>query len=177
MDRPLILALMLHHLPKRTNSEYLARQAALESNARSYPRKIPIAITYAKGMEVRDADGKAYLDCLSNAGTLALGHNHPVVVEALQQHLASGLPMQTLDLTTPIKDQFVEELFATFPPEFARHARIQFCGPSGSQWRLPWPDAWRSRLDGKSRTEAFNRRSDAGCSFFTLPVSLPDGGH
>lgn len=123
---------MLHHLPKRTNSEYLARQAALESNARSYPRKIPIAITHAKGMQIRDADGKVYLDCLSNAGTLALGHNHPVVVEALQQHLASGMPMQTLDLTTPIKDQFVEELFATFPPEFARHARIQFCGPSGS---------------------------------------------
>ena len=124
---PLPLGLSL-----RSNSEYLARQAAVESNARSYPRKLPLAIVHAKGMEVRDADGRVYLDCLSNAGTLALGHNHPVVVEALQQHLTSGLPMQTLDLTTPVKDQFVEELLASLPPEFARHARIQFCGPSGS---------------------------------------------
>ncbi len=119
-------------LKKRSNSDYLARQAASESNARSYPRKLPLAIVSAKGMEVRDADGRTYLDCLSNAGTLALGHNHPVVIEALQWHLASGLPMQTLDLTTPVKDQFVEELMATLPSEFARHARIQFCGPSGS---------------------------------------------
>lgn len=116
----------------RSNAEYLDRQAATESNARSYPRKLPLAIVHAKGMEVRDADGRSYLDCLSNAGTLALGHNHEVVVEALHAHLASGLPMQTLDLTSPIKDQFVEELFATLPPEFAQNARIQFCGPSGS---------------------------------------------
>ncbi len=119
-------------LKLRTNADYLARQAASESNARSYPRKLPLALVSAQGMEVRDADGRTYLDCLSNAGTLALGHNHPAVVEALQWHLASGLPMQTLDLTTPVKDQFVEELMATLPPEFARHARIQFCGPSGS---------------------------------------------
>jgi diaminobutyrate-2-oxoglutarate transaminase len=116
----------------RSNAEYLARQSAVESNARSYPRKLPLAVVWARGIEVRDADGRTYLDCLSNAGTLALGHNHPVVVEALQHHLASGMPMQTLDLPTPTKDQFVEELLASLPEKFARHARIQFCGPSGS---------------------------------------------
>lgn len=119
-------------LKTRSNADYLARQAATESNARSYPRKLPIAIVKAYGINVYDADGKHYLDCLSNAGTLALGHNHPVVIEALQQHLASGLPMQTLDLTSPVKDQFVEELLATLPVELRKHAKIQFCGPSGS---------------------------------------------
>jgi len=119
-------------LTRRTNAELLARQAANESNARSYPRKLPLAIVQAKGMEVRDADGRVYLDCLSNAGTLALGHNHEAVVEALQQHLAAGWPMQALDLPTPVRDQYVEELLATLPEEFSRTARIQFCGPSGS---------------------------------------------
>jgi diaminobutyrate-2-oxoglutarate transaminase len=121
-----------HALPGPNSQGYLDRQSARESNARSYPRKIPIAITEAKGLFIKDADGQVYYDCLSGAGTLALGHNHPVVLEAIQQILASGLPLHTLDLTTPVKDAFVEELFAALPPAFARRAKIQFCGPSGS---------------------------------------------
>ena len=40
--------------------------------------------------------------------------------------------MQTLDLTTPIKDEFVETLFAALPKSFAEQAKIQFCSPSGA---------------------------------------------
>ena len=65
-------------------------------------------------------------------GTLALGHNHPVVVEAILAHLAAELPLQTLDLGSPLRDEFITELFASLPPELARDARIQFCGPTGS---------------------------------------------
>src|SRR5205085_5267723 len=64
--------------------------------------------------------------------TLALGHNYPVLVDALRRHLDEGLPLHTLDLTTPVKDQFVEEPFASLPLTFASRARIQFCSPSGS---------------------------------------------
>jgi diaminobutyrate-2-oxoglutarate transaminase len=119
-------------LPGPKTQRLLARQASRESNARSYPRRIPIAIRSAKGIEITDVDGNQYIDCLAGAGTLALGHNHPVVITAIQAALESDLPLHTLDLTTPIKDQFVEELFASLPPEFASNARIQFCGPSGA---------------------------------------------
>jgi diaminobutyrate-2-oxoglutarate transaminase len=111
---------------------YLDRQARFESNARSYPRRIPIAIRRAEGMFVEDMDGRRYIDCLAGAGTLALGHHHPVVVEAIRQTLADGVPFQTLDLTTPVKDRFVEGLFSSLPKAFADQARIQFCGPSGA---------------------------------------------
>ena len=111
---------------------YLERQAARESNARSYPRRLPLALKKAGGMYVEDTDGHAYIDCLAGAGALALGHNHPVVLEAIRGMLADGVPMQTLDLTTPVKDRFVEILFASLPDEFSRHARVQFCGPSGA---------------------------------------------
>ncbi|PZD95396.1 diaminobutyrate--2-oxoglutarate transaminase [Paenibacillus sambharensis] len=114
------------------NAYYLESQTRRESNARSYPRRIPVAIREARGIHVTDADGRTYLDCLSGAGTLALGHNHPVVVEALRQALDSSLPLHTLDLTTPVKEQFVDELFSQLPPEFAKRAKIQFCGPSGA---------------------------------------------
>jgi diaminobutyrate-2-oxoglutarate transaminase len=114
------------------NAYYLDRQAAFESNARSYPRRLPIAIRRAEGIYVEDAEGRRYIDCLAGAGALALGHRHPVALEAVRAALADGTPWQTLDLTTPVKDRFVEELFATLPQEFSSQARIQFCGPSGA---------------------------------------------
>ncbi|OAS14657.1 aspartate aminotransferase family protein [Paenibacillus oryzisoli] len=114
------------------NAIYLESQRRRESNARTYPRKIPIAITEARGIQVKDADGRTYYDCLAGAGTLALGHNHPVVIEAMKDVLTTGLPLHTLDLTTPVKESFVDELFDILPTEFVKNARIQFCGPTGA---------------------------------------------
>ena len=110
----------------------LERQAAQESNARSYPRRIPLVLQKAHGIYVEDTQGQVFIDCLAGAGTLALGHNHPVITEAIQQALHSEIPLHTMDLSTPVKDEFVQELFSVLPEEFARHARIQFCGPSGA---------------------------------------------
>ncbi len=111
---------------------YLERQERRESNARSYPRSLPLAICEASGVHVRDVDGKTYLDCLAGAGTLALGHNHPVVVEAIRSLLDGQSPLHTLDLATPVKDRFVEELFGSLPPEFADRAKVHFSGPTGA---------------------------------------------
>lgn len=110
----------------------LERQKQQESNARSYPRRIPLVLVRAQGIYVEDTRGQVFIDCLAGAGTLALGHNHPVVIEAIQGALASGLPLHTLDLSTPVKDAFVQEVFDSLPSEFARQARIQFCGPTGA---------------------------------------------
>ena len=114
-----------------TNEYYLTRQSQMESNVRSYPRKLPLAIAKAKGCWVTDVEGTAYLDCLAGAGTLALGHNHPAVVQSIQDTLASGLPLHTLDLTTPLKDAFSEALLAYLPGGQAAYC-LQFCGPSGA---------------------------------------------
>ncbi|MEP0920023.1 aspartate aminotransferase family protein [Leptolyngbya sp. DQ-M1] len=119
-------------LPGPLSKRYLDRQQQRESNARSYPRRIHLAIREAKGIYIKDVDGNLYFDCLAGAGSLALGHNHPAVLAAMREALDTNLPLHTLDLTTPIKDTFVEELFASLPGEFARKAKIQFCGPSGA---------------------------------------------
>ena len=115
-----------------SNDFYLNRQSNMESNARSYPRRFPIALKSAAGCWLTDVEGKTYLDCLAGAGTLALGHNHPEVIETLQGVLSSGLPLHTLDLTTPVKDKFVADLFDTLPPGLRAGAKIQFCSPSGT---------------------------------------------
>ncbi|MEL5956005.1 diaminobutyrate--2-oxoglutarate transaminase family protein [Streptomyces sp. CLV115] len=110
----------------------LRRQSLRESAARTYARSLPIVPVRARGLTIEGADGRRYLDCLSGAGTLALGHNHPVVLEAIKRVIDSGAPLHVLDLATPVKDAFTTELFATLPRQFADNARIQFCGPAGT---------------------------------------------
>ncbi|MCX5400202.1 diaminobutyrate--2-oxoglutarate transaminase family protein [Streptomyces sp. NBC_00102] len=118
--------------PPAAHEGILRRQSLRESAARTYARSLPIVPVRARGLTIEGADGRRYLDCLSGAGTLALGHNHPVVLEAIRKVIDSGAPLHVLDLATPVKDAFTTELFATLPGELARDARIQFCGPAGT---------------------------------------------
>ncbi len=111
--------------------DLLARQRRRESSARTYPRRLPVALASGRGAVVTDTAGREYLDCLSGAGALALGHHHPVVVEALERTLRDAVPLSTLDLTTPVRDAFVEQLFGVLPAHL-RDGCIQFCGPSGA---------------------------------------------
>ena len=112
--------------------EYLDYQAEHESAVRSYPRRLPVAIDRAEGAWVRDTRGQVFLDCLAAAGALPLGHGHAEVTAAIHEQLDRGTPLQTLDLATPLKVEFMRELLAFLPPAFARTARLQFCSPSGS---------------------------------------------
>ena len=114
------------------NDVYLQRQTSVESNARAYPRRLPIALVSGRGITVRDADGREYIDCLAGAGALALGHNHHVVVEAIKRALDAEVPLQTLDLPTPLKDRFTGSLFDSLPAHCLDQFKIHFCGPSGS---------------------------------------------
>jgi len=115
-----------------TNKYFIDRQGETESNARSYPRKFPVALAKAKGSWVEDVEGNRYIDFLNGAGTLALGHNNDEINQAMIDLIQSGAPLHTLDLTTPVKDKFVETLFSILPPEFAAKAKVQFCSPSGT---------------------------------------------
>ncbi|ARI76610.1 aspartate aminotransferase family protein [Halobacillus mangrovi] len=114
-----------------SNKQLLRQQEKRESNARSYPRRIPLAIKKAEGVYITDVEDRTYIDCLAGAGTLALGHNHPVVIEAMEKVIHDRLPLHTLDLTTTVKEQFVDELFSSLPEGFRERSKVQFCGPTG----------------------------------------------
>jgi diaminobutyrate-2-oxoglutarate transaminase len=117
---------------QNTNQYFIDRQSVFESSARSYPRKFPIALAKAKGCWVEDVEGKRYLDFLNGAGTLALGHNNDEVNQAMIDLIQSGAPLHALDIMTPTKEMFLENLFSILPPEFAERAKVQFCSPSGT---------------------------------------------
>jgi diaminobutyrate-2-oxoglutarate transaminase len=118
--------------PWLSSDDVLLRCVQRESSARTYSRRFPIDIKRAKGSWIEDTSGRKWLDSLMCAGTLALGHNHDVAQNAIRRFVESEQPMQTLDLLSPLKDQFVSELFASMPAQFASDARVQFCGPAGT---------------------------------------------
>lgn len=105
---------------------------ARESSARTYADAVDRPLEYGSLARVRDTEGREYLDCLAAAGTLALGHNHPAVTAAVRDFVVSGRLQQALDLTTPVKYEFLRTLYATLPESFARTAKVQFCGPAGA---------------------------------------------
>ncbi|MGP1587685.1 MAG: diaminobutyrate--2-oxoglutarate transaminase family protein [Treponemataceae bacterium] len=117
---------------KATNRFYIERQNETESNARTYPRKFPFALKSAKGSWLTDVEGKKYLDFLCGAGTLALGHNDSEINSAFTEMINSDFPLHTLDLITPVKDNFVQTLFSLLPEELKNNAKIQFCSPCGT---------------------------------------------
>lgn len=114
------------------NSAILTQQAERESSARTYPRHLPLAIREAHGVTVTDMDGNEFYDCLAGGGTLALGHNHPRVVEVMKRALDADRPIHTLDISTPAKERFVDTLFESLPDDFTDSAKVQFCSPAGT---------------------------------------------
>ncbi|WP_435800079.1 aminotransferase class III-fold pyridoxal phosphate-dependent enzyme [Streptomyces mutabilis] len=92
---------------------------------------LPVVPVRARGLTIEGADGRRYLDCVSGAGALVLGHNHPVALQAIREVLDTGAPLQVTGLSTPVEEAFVTELTRTLPPGLAERARVRFCEPSG----------------------------------------------
>ena len=117
-------------LPGPKSRVLLDRQAQRESNARTYPRGIPIAVARGQGATIEDVDGNVFIDCLGGAGALNVGHSNPAVIQAVQAQLT--LATHTLDLPTPVKDKFTDAIFRILPSDLQGKVRIQFSGPTGS---------------------------------------------
>jgi diaminobutyrate-2-oxoglutarate transaminase len=121
---------VLGELPGPRSRELLARQERRESNARVYGRHFPIAVEDARGSFLRDVDGNVFIDFLTGAGVLSLGHCHPELVAVAAEQL--GRFGHGLDLPSPAKDAFVEAQLSMLPGRMAERTKVHFCGPAGA---------------------------------------------
>src|SRR3954471_38439 len=117
-------------LPGPRSAALLARQEKRESNARTYPRHFPFAVAEASGSYIRDLDGNVFIDFLTGAGVLSLGHNHPELVAAATEQM--GIFTHGLDMPSPAKDAFTEAQLSMLPAGMRDRMKIQFCGPTGA---------------------------------------------
>src|SRR6185437_15096475 len=116
--------------PGPLTKAYLDAQEQFESNARTYPRRLPIAIKRAQGCYIEDVDGNVYLDFLSGAGVLSLGHNHPDLVAAAASQFDTLV--HGLDLPTQVKDEFIRRQLSMLPEPMRAAVKLHFCGPTGA---------------------------------------------
>jgi diaminobutyrate-2-oxoglutarate transaminase len=117
-------------VPGPRSQRMLAEQAALESRARSYPRSVPVAFEEGRGATLRDVDGNTYIDFFAGAGTLNVGHGHPVVARAASEQ--QRRLVHALDFPTAPKLALMRRLKRILPGALRRTARIHFGGPTGS---------------------------------------------
>jgi diaminobutyrate-2-oxoglutarate transaminase len=79
----------------------------LESAVRSYCRTWPVVFERASGSRLYDEAGRPYLDYFSGAGALNYGHNDPALKEALLDYLAADHVVQSLDMFSVAKREFL----------------------------------------------------------------------
>ena len=84
----------------------------------------------ASGSFVRDVDGNVFIDFLTGAGVLSLGHGHPELVEVAAEQL--GRFSHGLDLPSPAKDAFTTAQLSMLPDAMRDRMRVHFCGPTGA---------------------------------------------
>lgn len=153
-------------IPGVKSRELLNAQREHESNAITYPRHLPIAIKSARGSYITDEDDNTYVDCLTGAGVLCLGHNHPEVNSAIISQLDTLC--HGLDFPTKIKNEFTLKHLSMLPERMHGKMKIHFCGPTGT-------DAVEAALKlAKINTDADEiisfRGAYHGCSHATLSV-------
>jgi len=59
-------------------------------------RRAPVAFVEGNGVRIRDADGREYLDFVAGIAVNSLGHNHPRLVQAVQEQAARLLHCSNL---------------------------------------------------------------------------------
>jgi diaminobutyrate-2-oxoglutarate transaminase len=156
-------------LPGPRSRELLDRQEVRESNARTYPRRLPIAIDRGEGSYVVDLDGNVFIDFLTGAGTLPLGHSHPELIAAVQAQLPRF--QHGLDFPTEIRDEFASMQLARVPAQLRSRAKLAFCGPTGAN-AVEAALKLCKTATGRSEIVSFHG-SYHGCSHGAMAVSSP----
>ncbi len=103
-----------------------------ESQVRSYCRDFPAVFTQASGPYMWDESGRRYTDLLCGAGALNYGHNDPKISQAVQEYLAAKGPVQSLDLHTRAKADFIDRFAEVILAPRGMDHVLQFPGPAGT---------------------------------------------
>jgi diaminobutyrate-2-oxoglutarate transaminase len=103
-----------------------------ESSVRYYCRRWPTVFARAQGCHVWAEDGTRYLDLFAGAGSMNLGHNQPEIVDEMVRHLRNGGLLNSLDMATVAKRDFLRALVDVILDPRGFDYRVQFTGPSGA---------------------------------------------
>jgi adenosylmethionine-8-amino-7-oxononanoate aminotransferase len=105
-----------------------ARSAVLR---RSFRKDFPAAVR-CEGVYVWDADGNKYLDFAGSAAVNFIGHGVPEISSAMAEQAANLEFVHTSQFTTPVAEEYAQELLAFAGDDFRGGAVYFTCGGSES---------------------------------------------
>ncbi len=146
-----------------------ARSAVLR---RSFRKSIPTAVR-GEGVYVWDADGNRYLDLAGSAAVNLIGHGVREISAAIAEQAAKLEFIHTSQFTTPVAEEYAEELLA-FAGENFRGGAVYFtCGGSESiETALKLARQYQIEVGQTSRYQILSRQqSYHGSTLGALSVS------
>jgi diaminobutyrate-2-oxoglutarate transaminase len=103
-----------------------------ESQVRAYSRVWPAIFDRASGSRLYTEDGTPYLDFFAGAGTLAYGHNDPVLKRALISYLERDGVAHSLDMFTTARADLLRTLSELILKPRHLDYKVVFPGPAGA---------------------------------------------
>ena len=101
------------------NNYFLSRSKSALASASTFSKvnqfgegKTPFCLTKGNGAITWDVDGNEYIDYIIALGCMTLGHNHPVVNNAIREQLENGI---SFSLPTPLEIEVAEMLVERIP--------------------------------------------------------------
>ncbi len=155
-------------------SEPLLTQQQLRSPVlrRSFRKPYPVAVR-GEGVYVWDADGKRYLDFSGSAAVNFIGHGVREISDAMAEQARQLEFVHTSQFTTPVAEEFAEELLDFAGEGFAGGAVYFTCGGSESvETALKLARQYQVEIGQSNRHQILSRQqSYHGATLGALAVS------
>jgi len=104
---------MITEFPGPRSKAVFDEGMALESPQRVAGLVYPIVVEEGRGAGLKDLDGNIFIDGCSSIAVSSVGHNHPLVVKAIQEQAAKY--GHGFDLTNPVKVKLLKKMIETAP--------------------------------------------------------------
>lgn len=133
----------------------------------SLTRSAPLVGEKAQGMYIEDPDGNVFMDFGSGIAVTALGHRHPVVVEAMKKQLDKLIFVNSLDYYSPSQVDYAEKICALTPGDFEKRIFYTNSGSESVEAAIKVAKAHNRRPYGVSYINGFHGRTMGAISFTT----------
>lgn len=120
-------------------------------------RQSPPVAAGSKGMFIRDAEGREYLDASGGAAVSSLGHAHPEVLAAMHAQLDRLAYSHTSFFTSEVAEQLADELISS-APEGMSHVYLVSGGSEAVEAALKMARQYFVEIGQPQRTHFIARR-------------------
>ena len=128
-----------------------------ESEIRAYCRAVPTVFKSSSNAIMIDENDKEFIDFFAGAGVLNFGHNNPKMKEAVIDFIQNDGVIQSLDMFTSVKRDFILAFNETIlKPRKWEDRKVQFTGPTGTN-AIEAALKLARKVTNRTEVVAFNR--------------------